>query len=101
VILPEASRKVVLPEEFVVELPVVLPDGSRYVVLPEELVVALPVVRPEESRYVVLDWAEAMLTDDTAKVIAAHTVKTVFIFHSPLFLVISERLILTENNSVV
>jgi hypothetical protein len=74
-----------LPEEFELELPVVLPDESRYVVLPEELVVALPVVRPEASRYVVLDWAEAMLTDDTAKVIAAHTVKTAFIFHSPLF----------------
>ena len=64
-------------------LPVVLPEGSRYVVLPEELVVALPVVRPEESRYVVLDWAEAMLMDDEAKVIAVHTVTTTFIFNSP------------------
>jgi hypothetical protein len=73
-----------LPEEFVVALPVVLPEESRYVVLPEELVVALPVVRPEESRYVVLDWADTMPMDDTAKVIAAHTVKTAFIFLSPL-----------------
>ena len=61
-------------------VPLVLPEASRYVVFPEELVVALPVVRPEESRYVVLDWAEAILMDDNAKVIAAHIVKTTFIF---------------------
>src|SRR4051794_41051551 len=83
VVLPPASRNVVVPWLSREAVPVVRPPASRNVVLPWLLGEAVPMVRPRASRNVVCGSALAVVAVNTAAAQISFSIRGVLIVGPP------------------